>query len=89
MPCFSHLRMSGPYGLREAEALDLLGDRVLLLARAEVEAREVLRALGRVGLREVDDVDRRLVLGHELLERLRQRDLGVGVLERHRAGRRT
>ena len=59
-------------------------DRVLLLARAEVQAREVLRAVRGVLLREVDDVDRRLVLRDELLQGLRERDLGVGVLERHR-----
>ena len=41
--------------------------------------------LGRVRLREMDDVDRRLALVHELLDRVRQRDLGVGVLQRHRA----
>ena len=77
----AHVR---PVRAREAEAGDLGRDRVLFLARAQVEAREVLRAVGRVLLREVDDVDRRLLLGHELLDRLGERDLGVRVLERHR-----
>jgi hypothetical protein len=51
---------------------------------AEVQAREGLGAVRGVPLREVDDVDGRLVLGDELLQRLGEWDLGVGVLERHR-----
>ena len=73
----------------EAEALDRLRDRVLLLARAEVEAGEVLRAVRRVLLREVDDVDRRLALGDELLERLGQRDLRSRRTRAAPAARRT
>ncbi len=84
IPCLSHLRTVGAVRAREAETRDRGPDRVLLLARAEVEAREVLRAVGGVLLREVDDVDGRLALRGELVERLRERDLGVGVLERHR-----
>ena len=74
----------GAVGAREAEALDRFRDGVLLLAGAEVQAREVLGAGRGVLLREVDDVDRCLVLRDELLHHLRQRDLGIGVLEGHR-----
>ena len=58
---------------------------VLLLARADVDAREILRALRRLRLREMHHIHRRLALGGELLQRLRQRDFRVGKLQRHRA----
>ena len=69
----------------EREAGDARGDLGLLLPGADLEAGEILRAARRVRLREVDDVDRRLALVDQLLDRVRQRNLGVGVLERHRA----
>ena len=69
----------------EREAGDARRDLGLLLPGADLEAGEVLRAARRVRLREVDDVDGRLALVDQLLDRLRQRDLGVGELERHRA----
>ena len=45
----------------EAEAADRVGDRVALLARAQLGRQQRLRALQRRRLREVHDVDRRLV----------------------------
>ena len=45
---------------REPEAADQLGDGVLLLAGADVDAHQRLGALERRGLGEVHDVDRRL-----------------------------
>ena len=69
----------------EREAGDPRRDLGLLLPGADLEAGEVLRAARRVRLGEVDDVGGRLALVDELLDRMRQRDLGVGVLERHRA----
>ena len=83
MPCRSHLRMSAPYGLLKSKPAIRVGDLGLLLPGADLQAGEVLRAARRVRLREVDDVGGRLALVHELLDRVRQRDLGVGVLERH------
>ena len=74
----------GTVGASEAEPGDRGSHRVLLFAGTEVEAREILRALRRVFLREVHHVDRRLVLRGELVQGLGQRDLGVGVLEGHR-----
>ena len=67
----------------EAEAADRVGDRVALLARAQLRRHERLRALERRGLREVDDVDRRAIRPHELLEQLVQRLQRPGEVERH------
>jgi len=58
---------------RETEIGDGVSDGRLLVPRADLEASEVLGAAGRVGLREVDDVRRRLAFFGELLERVRQR----------------
>ena len=83
-PLLEPLADVGAVGAREAEARDRLAHRVLLLAGAEVQAREVLGAVRGVLLGEVDDVDRRLAFRDELLQGLGQRDLGIGVLEGHR-----
>ena len=56
---------------------------VALLARAELRRHERLRALERRGLREVNDVDRRAIRPHELLEELVQRLQRPGEVERH------
>ncbi len=74
----------GSVGARELEVGDDSGERRLLLARADLQAREVLGAAGRVGLREVHHVDRGLAFLGELLEGARERDFGVGKFERHR-----
>ena len=86
----------GAVGAREADPFDRRRYLVLLLTGREPEACEGLRAVRGVFLREVNDVDRRLVLGGELFYRLRQGDLGIGVVERngslnglHRDGRPT
>ena len=88
-PLLEPLADVGAVGAREAEVRDRGGHRVLLLARREVQAREVLGAVRGVRLREVDDVDGRLLLRDELLEGLGEGDLGVGVLEGHRPLART
>ena len=49
-------------GAGELEAFERAADGVLLLARADVDAGEILRALGGLELREVDDIDRGLAL---------------------------
>jgi hypothetical protein len=67
----------------EAEVADRLGDRVLLLAGADVDAHERLRLLDGRGLGEVDDVDRRAVGAEQLLERLVQRRHDVLEVQRH------
>ncbi len=56
---------------------------VALLARAQLRRHQRLRALERRGLREVDDVDRRAIRPHELLEQLVQRLQRPGEVERH------
>ena len=70
----------------EPEAADQLGDPVLLLAGADVDAGQRLRPLERGGLGEVHDVDRRLVGGEQLLERLVHRGQRPLVAQRHRPG---
>jgi hypothetical protein len=67
----------------EREAGDARRDLGLLLPGADLEAGEVLRAARGVLLCEVDDIGGRLALVHEFLDRMRQRNLGVGVLEGH------
>ena len=71
----------------EPEAADQLRDPVALLARADVDAGERLRALQRGGLGEVHDVHRRLVGLEQLLERLVQRRQRPLVGQRHRTAR--
>jgi hypothetical protein len=68
----------------EAEVAERLGDAVLVLAAAHVDAHQRLRLLDRRGLRGVDDVHRRLVGLEQLGERLVQRRHGVGEGQRHR-----
>ena len=60
MPCRSHLRISAPYGLLNSKSAITRGDLGLLLAGADLQAGEVLRAARRVSLGEVDDVGGRL-----------------------------
>ncbi len=85
MPCFSHLRMSGPYGLVNLKPA-IAAPTAFFSSRVQrFDAGEVLGAVGGVHLGEVDDVDGRLLLGDELLEGLGQGDLRVRVLERDRA----
>ena len=64
---------------REAEPADELGDPVLLGSGAHVDAHERLGPLDRRRLREVDDVDRRLSRGQQVLDGLLQRGQAVGV----------
>ncbi len=71
--------------LGEAEVADQLGDRVLLLATADVDAHQRLRLLDRRGLGEVHDVDRRPVGAQQLLEGLVQRRRDVLEVQRDRA----
>ena len=70
-------------GAGELEAFERAAQGVLLLARADVDAGEVLRALGGFQLGEVDDIDGGLALRHQAFERRGQRQLGVGVFQRH------
>ena len=68
----------------EFEAFDRAGDGGLFLARADVDAREILRALRRFKLSEMDDVHRRLAFCGQAFERLGQRQFRVGMLQRDR-----
>ena len=74
-----------PVWTRELEPLQRVRDPLLFLPRADIRAHEILRALRRVGLREMDDIDGGLAARHQPFQRLRQRRLGVGKLQRHRA----
>ncbi|MBW8767213.1 MAG: hypothetical protein JF630_13630, partial [Geodermatophilales bacterium] len=74
-----------PEGGGEPEPTDHLGDRGLLLLGAHVDAHQRLRPLEGRGLREVDDVDRRLSGVQQLLDRLVHRRRRVVVVQRHRA----
>ena len=65
----------------EPEAADQLGDPVLLLAGADVDAGERLGTFERRDLGEVHDVDRRLVGGEQLLDASR----ASGSLPTHRS----
>jgi hypothetical protein len=84
MPCRTSRDSVLPKPGGEPEVADGLGDRVLLLAGAHVDAHQRLRALQRGGLGEVHDVDRRLVGAEQLLDRLVQRRHRVREDQRHR-----
>ena len=71
-------------GAAELETLDRARYRGLLLARRHVEAREILRALPRFHLREVDDINGRFAVVDQLFERRGQREIGIGELQRNR-----
>ncbi len=71
-------------GRREADPGDDLPDLLPLLAGPDLHARERLRELRALALREVHDVDRALLRGEQLLDRLVERRLAVLVVERHR-----
>ena len=77
-------RLAEPGG--EPEPADELGDPVLLLPGADVDAHERLGPLDRRRLREVHDVDRRLGRGQEILDGLLQRGQPVGVRQRDGPG---
>ena len=62
-----------------------VGDRLALLARTELGRQQRLGALERARLREVDDVDRRLVDPDQLLEQLVQRLERPREVQWHRA----
>src|SRR5258706_205989 len=62
----------GSVGTAELESFERAANRRLLLARADVDARKILRALRRFELREVDDIHRRLAISDEAFERLGQ-----------------
>ena len=69
---------------REAEAADHLRDAVAVLAGGDVRAGQRLRPLERGGLREVHDVDRRLVRRQQLVDRVVDRLDLVEEVQRHR-----
>ena len=69
----------------ELEAFQRVGEGGFFLARADVDAREILGALGGFELGEVDDIDGAFALGREAFEGLGEGDFGVGEFERHGA----
>ena len=70
-------------GARKLEPFERVGDGRFFLAGADVDAREILRALGRVELREMHDVDGAFAAGDKVFQRLRERRFAVGKLQRH------
>ena len=71
-------------GTGELEPLKRAGDRRLFLARANINAREILRALRRFQLSKMHNVNRSFALCRQSFERLRQRRLGIRILQRNR-----
>ena len=69
----------------ELEPFERAGDLVFLVTRTDVDAGEILRALGRFELRKVDDIHRRLPVGRETFQSFGQRKFRVGEFQRHRA----
>ena len=69
----------------EPERADQVGDGLLVRLAGDVDAGERLRPLHGRGLREVHDVDRRLVGGEQLADGLVQRREHVAVVQRYRA----
>ena len=66
------------------EPLELRVERLFLIRGQGQGTAQVLRALVRLALREVDDVHRRSIGVHELLDGLNQRSLAVLKLQGHR-----
>src|SRR5207247_8921521 len=62
---------------------ETVGDRRRLLARTNVDAREILRALRSFQLREVDDIHRRSTTGGEAFQRFGQRQLRILIRQRN------
>ena len=71
----------GAVGAVEPEAVKPFGDRLFFRFCADIDAGEILGALCRVGLGEVNDVEGAFILGHEVLHRLRQRTFPIVVFE--------
>ena len=53
------------------------------LARADIDAGEILRALGRFQLGEVDHINRAFALARQPFQRLGQGNFRVGIFQRH------
>ncbi len=71
----------------EAEVADLGDDPLLGLVVDDLQAGQRLRAFGGLALGEVDDVDRRLAVLQQVLDRLVHRRVHVGEVQRHGAFR--
>ena len=65
----------------ELEAFESVAESRFFLPCADIQAGEVLRALGSLQLREVDDVNWTLPFAHEPLESLCQGDLRISIIE--------
>ena len=74
-----------PIGAVELEAVQLTGQRVFLVAGADVHAGEILRALGRLELGEMDDVHGAFISSDQGFQRPGQRRFAIRIIERHRA----
>lgn len=76
--------MSGPYRAAELEPFERGGDRGFLLARADIDTGEILRALRGFQLREVDHIHRRPPIRCKTLQRLGQRQFRILMRQRNR-----
>src|SRR6185436_11638124 len=83
---FSDVR---PVRAGEFEPCECVGNSILLIPSADVDAGKILRALRCLQLREMDNIDRGLAFGREAFKRLGQRQLRPRMLQWHWAiGRR-
>ena len=78
----------GAVGTGELHALQRAGDGRLFFFGGDINAREVLRALRGLQLREVHDIDGNLAIGHQRFDGLRQGQLGIGMIKGDRPIRR-
>ena len=74
-----------PVGTGELDSFERVRDGGFFVARADIDAREILRALGRFQLREVDHIHGRPSVGDETFERLGERQFGILMRQRHRS----
>src|SRR6202011_3750893 len=73
-----------PIRAAELETLQRVGTCCFLVACADIDAGEILRALGRLELCEMHYIDGRLAAGDKTLQCLRKRSFRVSELQRHR-----
>ena len=69
---------------RELSPLHEFLDTGLFSRRAEVETHKVLRSLGGIILREVDEINGCFILSDQFLQRHIHRSLDIAELKRHR-----
>ena len=74
---------------RKALALQRFADDLLFFLRTEIGAEQILRDLGGLALRKIDDIDRRAPFANELGNGLVKRVFRIAEIQRHRTLGRT